>query len=291
MIPGVNIHRRSTGSYATVPLVDQLALANDIGIRSVRIDVYDASTETKTFLSALIAAASPLGISVVPVLVEPPASEATAPFRCYRWCYDTARKLAQAFPQMTWEAGNELNFRCIKPGVDGSLPEHYDDAKYQIVKAAIIGMYAGFKSASDAPVGIGTAGIQFGFLDRLQEDYVNGVRWDITTWHIYVPPGAPKAEIEAGAGQYLTKLASYGKPIAVTEYNQQDGHLSTQSAQTLVDMAAVLAGFAASHNVIAAYAYELLDEPGLPGGEATYGLCSTSGVRNSLGNALKTHLE
>ena len=47
---------------------------------------------------------------------------------------------------------------------------------------------------------------------------------------------------------------------------------------------------AAQRNILAAYLYELLDEPHLSGGEATYGIASAAGIPNSLGVAVRQRL-
>lgn len=278
MLWGVNIHR----NFA-LPQADVVALAKSLGFASLRVDIYDASADTKAYLSALVAAAAPM--SIVPVLV-PNAAASDTETNAYAWGYGTARSLAQSFPQTTWEAGNELDIYCINPGATGENKADYDLAKYNRCRGSIRGMRAGFKSIiPGVQVGVGIAGIHFGFLDRLKAD---GVRWDITTWHIYMPPGA--TDIAAGAPALFAKLARYGKPIALTEFNQQDGHLSTLSPQTLRDMMDAIKANAAAYNIIAAYIYELLDQPGLPGGEATYGLADAAGVVNSLGAAVRARL-
>jgi len=280
---GVNIHK----SYANLGQPGVLALAASLGLRSIRVDVYDGGAATISYLTGLIAAAAPHGIGIVPVLV-PNAAASNTETNAYNWGYAQARALATAFPQMTWEATNELDQFCGIPGNTGESMSHFDPAKYVLCRGAIKGMYAGFKSKSSQPVGVGMSGRSFGFLDLLKRDRVP---WDITTWHIYITSGTPAAEVAAGAEMYLTRLAGYGKPIAITEMNQQDGHLATSSPQTLLDMMAEIEARAASKKIVATYIYELLDEPHLSGGEATYGLADSYGNLNALGAAVKAKLQ
>lgn len=282
MLYGVNIHK----SYAGLNQAGVLALAASLGLKSIRVDIYDGGATTIAYLTGLIAAAAPLGIGVVPVLV-PNAAASNTETNAYNWGYAEARKLATAFPQMTWEATNELDQFCGIPGNTGESMSHFDPAKYVLCRGAIKGMYAGFKSKSSQPVGVGMAGRSFGFLDLLKRD---GVAWDITTWHIYITSGTSAVDIAAGAELYLTRLAGYGKPIAITEMNQQDGHLATSSPQTLLDMMAAIEAREVSKKVVATYLYELLDEPGLSGGEATYGLADATGTLNALGQAVRDRL-
>lgn len=282
MIWGVNIHR----SYANLPPSEALYLARSLGLTSVRVDVYEANPETIGYLRSLLNVALPLGLSILPVLVEPNAAEVGSETATYRWGFRVARGLAQAVPAIKqWEAGNELDLRCVIPGKTGELPSHFDDAKYALARGAIRGMYEGFKADPQVQVGVNMAGWSFGFLDRLRAD---GVQWDVTTWHIYMPPGAP--DISVGAPALFAKLASYGKPISITEFNQQDGHLRTSNPQTLIDMMKAIDASAVTKRIVSAYIYELLDEPHLAGGEATYGLADTFGALNPLGAAVKARL-
>lgn len=215
----------------------------------------------------------------------PNAAASSTEQHAFSWGYSTARSLAAVFPQISWEAGNELDMFCIRLGVSGERTADYDSARYNRCRGSIQGMYAGFKAASPMPVGVGMAGVHFGFLDRLRDD---GAQWDTTTWHIYMPPRS--TDIARGADSLFSRLRSYGKPIAVTEFNQQDGHLSTSNPQTLLDMMDAIEAHAVSKNIVAAYVYELLDEPHLQGGEATYGLATTSGGLNALGRAIQSRL-
>jgi len=283
LVWGVNIHK----SYANLSQTGVLALAASLGLRNIRVDIYDGGAATISYLTGLLAAAAPLCIGVMPVLL-PNAAASNTEANAYNWGYAQARLLATAFPQMPWEAGNELDQYCGIPGNTGESMSHFDVAKYKCCRGAIKGMYAGFKSKSSQPVGVGMAGRSFGFLDLLKRD---GVQWDITTWHIYINTGTSAANVATGAQGYLTRLAAYGKPISINEFNQQDGHLSTQSPRTLLDMMAAIQSLAASKNVISAYIYELLDEPHLFGGEATYGLADTYGTLNALGQAVKAKLQ
>jgi len=286
MIWGVNIHR----SYVHLTSSEVVYLAQSLGLTSVRVDVYEADPATIAYLHALLNVAEPLGLSILPVLVEPNIAATGSERDTYRWGLLVAQALARALPAIRqWEAGNELDLRCGIPGNTGEDPSHFDNAKYALCRGAIRGMYEGFKAGGGArvEVGVNIAGRSFGFLERLRRDRV---QWDLTTWHIYINSGTSAAMIATGAETYFARLASYGKPISITEFNQQDGHLSTRSPQTLLDMMTAIEASAASRQIISAYIYELLDEPHLMGGEATYGIANTFGVLNRLGTAVKARL-
>lgn len=278
MLWGVNIHRRSTGSYATMPLASQLVLAASMGMKSVRVDVYDSMADTTTWLNGLNTAAGALGISVLPVVI-PNILWSTTQIQAM------ARSLALACQWMTTvEAGNEPDLYCKKPGASGALKTDYDTVKYTKAKNAIIALYNGVKSVRPSiQVGLNMVYLDWGWLDRMKAD-LGGTLWDCTTWHVYLPPGS--SGIAAGAPPILAQLAAYGRPVVVTEFNQDTGHLTTSDPQTLLDMMAALE----AGGVSGAYVYELLDEPGLSGAEATYGLADEAGTLNELGLAVQNRL-
>jgi hypothetical protein len=196
-----------------------------------------------------------------------------------------AHDLAVACPWIAIvEAGNEPDLYCRKPFASGALKTDYDTTKYTKAKNAIIALYNGFKTASPAiQVGLNMVYLDWGFLDRMKAD-LGGALWDCTTWHAYLPPGS--TGVAAGAPPILAQLAAYGKPVIVTEFNQDKGHLDSSDPQTLLDMMAALD----IGGMSGAYIYELLDEPGLPGGEATYGLADAAGTLNTLGSAVRAKL-
>lgn len=135
MIWGVNIHR----SYTNLDQSGVLALAASLGLRNIRVDIYDCSTDTRNYLAGLLAACAPLGIGVIPVLV-PNATASNTEKNAYNWGYTQARSLATSFPQVTWEAGNELDQFCGIPGNTGESMSHFDPAKYALCRGSIKGM-------------------------------------------------------------------------------------------------------------------------------------------------------
>lgn len=280
---GVNVHKNYSLS-----VTQYLDLVKAIGLTSIRVDVYDSTQTTKNWLSTLNNSAIARGITVVPVLI-PSLAASNTEANAYNAAYAMSRSLSQTFPNMTWEAGNEMNFNCVNPGVDGSIPEHYDTALYNRVRGVVKGFIAGIKSVNpNALVGVGTAGIMFGFLRRLYND---GVRWGYTTEHLYIQPGASADDLISQAPALLAPLAEFGKPIAFTEFNQQDGHgISTDPTTTIALMQAIN-HHAAQYNIIAAYLYELLDEPLVPNlNERKYGLADENGVLNSIGVAVQNYI-
>lgn len=281
---GINAH----ASFDLVSAAEQLDLAKSIGMTSLRIDVYDASPTTIAWLSHILTEASHRGMTILPVIV-PSAASGTSEAAAYAWGYNTASALASAFPGMTWEVGNEMDMYAVKPGTTGQSTSDYNDAIYAIVRGSIKGMSEGIhQSDSTASVAVGIAGMHFGFLQRLAND---AVQWDITSEHYYAPPGSTP-HIDSGADFLFGSLAQFGKPIIMTEFNQQQGYLLSQSEQvvTLVSMMNAIAALAPKYNIIGAYLYELLDEPGLDPTEAHYGMANEIGILNATGLAIQEYL-
>jgi len=189
---------------------------------------------------------------------------------------------------MTWEAGNEMEFLAIRPGTTGESPGDYDTGRYNVVRSAISGMIDGINSADpNAQVAVGIAGIHFGFLERLAAD---GVRWDITSEHYFAYPGA--TDTAMGADQLFARLADFGRPIVMTEFNQQQGSYWVPSEQTatLLTMMDAIEALAPKYNIIGAYVYELLDQTQLTGEQAHYGLANGDGALTAGGRAVQNHL-
>ncbi len=58
----------------------------------------------------------------------------------------------------------------------------------------------------------------------------------------------------------------------------------------LTTMMQEISANASSYNVTSAYVYQLLDQPGLPAGEAGYGLATSNGTLKLNGQAVETYL-
>jgi hypothetical protein len=98
---------------------------------------------------------------------------------------------------------------------------------------------------------MGTAG--WGHIAAFERMKKDGIRWDVSVWHIY-------GEDPEWAFQ---RLAEYGHPIWVTEFNNPYGsqHGDEQEAAGLTSMMERLKALAPKYKVQAAFVYELMDEP------------------------------
>lgn len=281
---GINAHPQRTSQLTPA---QQLDLAKEMGLTSMRVDVYDASQSTISFLQSFVAEGNSRGISILPVIV-PPASAATSEAAARAWGLQVGSTLATAIPGLNWEAGNELDEYVGIPGTTGQSVTDYDDTRYAQARGAISGLYDGIKSADpNAQVAVGITGLHFAFLQRLAGD---GVKWDITSEHYYVAPGA--TDVASGADSLFGALAQFGKPILMTEYNQQQGSYASPGteAATVVSMMDAMKTVASKYNVVGAYLYELLDEPQQAGAEAHYGMASAAGALNPAGTAVQQYL-
>ncbi len=128
---------------------------------------------------------------------------------------------------------------------------------------------------------MGVIGRDFGFLSYLQDE---GVRWDVTGYHVY--PSEANASLLTdpwyGAGGPLVQLASFGKPVTLNEFNASEiynaGYENVQG-QPLTEQ-----GFrACAKHMLELYGqtlcklesvvlYELLDEPSKPAPENHFGV-------------------
>ncbi|MBV8186251.1 MAG: M10 family metallopeptidase C-terminal domain-containing protein [Alphaproteobacteria bacterium] len=281
---GVNAHDRSWNMLSTS---QELDVAQSMGLKSLRVDIYDASASTMSWLSSLVTEASSRGMTIMPVIL-PDMSVITDESSGYAWGQQVGSALAAAFPHLTWEAGNELDEFAINDGTTGQSASDYDDGRYGMALGAIKGLTDGIHQAdSTAQVAVGITGLHFAFLQRLASD---GASWDITSEHYYIGHG--DTQIPQELEGVISQVAQFNKPILMTEFNQVDGSMlsATEEANTLVAMMSTMQGLAAKYHVIGGYIYELLDEPSLAGGEAHYGLANQTGTLNPAGLAVQQYL-
>lgn len=275
---GVNGH--PLVSYPGVSIDEQLDLVEKLRMRSYRVDVY--STEQMDRLSALIEAGSKRQIEILPVLILPAKLDEQDSGELYKAAFALASAFALRFDGTVnvWELGNEMeNYALIRPcemrddgtkypcewGIAGGVgPLDYFGPRYLKVAAVLRGLSDGVQAGNpSARRAIGTAGWgHLGIFDRLHQD---GVAWDISVWHMYGEDPEPG----------FKHLATFGKPIWVTEFNYPYGSQrgAAEQAQGLVKWMRRLEELSGPYKVEAAHVYELLDEPyWAPSYEAFMGL-------------------
>jgi hypothetical protein len=263
---GVNGHPIS--AYPGIAVERQLDFVEDLGMKSYRVNI--SRVEEADRLQAVVEGAKARGIDILPVItpgdidLDKESAEAL---------YNKARELAVTLGSRfkdhirVWELGNEMeNYAIIKPceirddgsqypcewgpaGGVGTLD--YYGPRWAKVSAVLKGLSDGIAEIDPhIRKAIGTAGWgHVGAFERMQQD---GISWDISVWHVY-------GEDPEWA---FRKLASYGRPIWVTEFNNPYGSQRSdqQQADGLKHAMMRLLELRREYNVEAAHIYELLDE-------------------------------
>jgi hypothetical protein len=294
---GTNIHPIQGGSpYASMPIDVQFQLAQDLGLRRIRFDLYDASQQSQTMLASVMAEGNVRNVEVLPIII-PNFKNYLHEQAAYNDCVTLMREYADNFPQvMVWELGNEFELASQISG-QGSFISDYNYDLYTKARGCYRGMIDGMKGVNPRMLScIDTSGHgHWGWTDELWKD---GVKWDITGEHFYSENGAVDIRhlyLEVGETDKLALLKEhYGKPIWMTEFNYWYPDNETQfdktpMAQYLSKTMAQYDGFARDYGLEAVDIYEELDQPQIHGREGKFGLY-TNNQPNAAGEAVKSYL-
>lgn len=266
VIWGINGH--PLVSYPGVPIDVQLARVADLGMRMYRVDVSHMSQADR--LEELIDKARELNVTILPVLTPSLDLDKTEADALYRAAHDFASYFVKRFKGHVgvWELGNELeNYAIIQPcemqddgkqyncawgPAAGVTPLEYFGPRWRKVSSVLKGLSDATKAADrTARKAMGTAGWgHYGAFDRMRQD---GIEWDISVWHSY------SGDLES----QLLRVAAYGKPIWLTEFNHPRGsHEGAFVAQSegLGKMIEEIRALRQRYKLDAAFVYELLDE-------------------------------
>lgn len=277
LIWGVNGHPFT--AHPGISWEQQLDLVKQLGARQYRVNLGGATTPAD--LQRLVTLAEARGLQILPI-ISPPVSLETETAEVIRArSFDYAKQFAAAFKgrMPVWELGNELEvYAIIQPcemqdnGVQypcawgpagGVGPLEYYGPRWVKVSAALKGLSEGVSAADPGALkAMGTAGWgHTGAFDRMKAD---GIAWDISVWHDYDKDNAWAME----------KLAAFGKPIWITEFNHPLGSTDGEAAQAagLQERIVRYRSYRERYNVQAAHVYELLDEPYWTGFESVMGL-------------------
>ncbi|TIP82877.1 MAG: hypothetical protein E5X58_38345, partial [Mesorhizobium sp.] len=275
---GVNGHPFT--AYPGISIEQQLDYVRDLGMKSYRVNI--SSPDGATKLAELVKAGKQRGVQILPVITPDLDLDNGTVDDLYAQAYDLASTLVSRFKDdiRVWELGNEMEnyailmpcemrdsgeqYNCSWGPAGGTETTHYFSPRWSKVSAVLRGL-------SDATIAVdptirkamGTAGWGHrGAFTRMLQD---GIRWDISVWHLY--GGDPE--------DVFKFLATLGRPIWLTEFNHPGGSQKGESQQAdgLVETMTLLRRYQALYGVEAAHIYELLDEPyWAPSYEAFMGL-------------------
>ncbi|HEX6001030.1 MAG TPA: DUF4214 domain-containing protein [Hyphomicrobiaceae bacterium] len=278
MVWGINGHPFT--AYPGTGIAQQIDYVQELGMTSYRVNITSPAQASE--LAALVSAGKARGIDILPVLTPQLDLDNGSTEGLYRQAYDVAFQLVSRFKDdiRVWELGNELEnyaiIRACEPRDDGTQyncawgpaggvdPLDYYGPRWAKVSAVLKGL-SDATTAVDPGIrkAIGTAG--WGHIGAFQRIENDGIRWDISVWHMYGqdPEWA------------FRTLAGFKRPIWVTELNHPGGSVrsSEEQADGLVRAMTRLSQLRTTYNVEAAYIYELMDEPyWAPSTEAVMGL-------------------
>ncbi len=287
---GVTGHPGAQEGYREVPVAEQLNLLAELGATWYRCDWSEGSLESgRAEFEQLLNEAARHGMHLLPILFPTVgATSDAAPQAIREAAFRFGRTIAERYRgRIThYELANERdNFAMIHKGeVDragkvwewgdpnGDQPEHFEEGRYQKVKAEIIGLQEGIKAGDPAARTIVNSGgwLHYGFFERLvREDHV---AFDILGWHWYSDMGElGRAHVGVEVNEILR---GFGKPIWVTELNRRGGNLGGTDKEQCDYLAQSAHRAMTLPGIEAFFVYELLDEPyfGPDNPESYYGL-------------------
>lgn len=262
---GVNGH--PFNAYPGISIEQQLDYVRDLGMKSYRVNISSADSASK--LAELVKAGKERGIQILPVITPDLDLDNAAVDDLYSQAYDLAATLVSRFKDdiRVWELGNEMEnyailmpcemrdsgiqYNCSWGPASGTETTHYFSPRWAKVSAVLRGL-------SDATIAVdptirkamGTAG--WGHRAAFTRMLQDGIRWDISVWHLY--GGDPEEAFKF--------LATLGRPIWLTEFNHPGGSQEgeSQQAEGLVQAMTLLRRYQSPYGLEAAHIYELLDE-------------------------------
>jgi hypothetical protein len=293
---GINGHPAQGGSYARNLAEKQLGDVSAVGLKSYRVDVYDASPTFITGLRHYVEVGRTYGVKILPVLIPDflsYADEAAAEAGGFM----LGKTYASAFAAdvQVWGIGNEyegyVGSAVPNSDAEGSNLAQYNQVKYALARGSLRGMLNGIHAGNPRSKGIvNTAGgCRYGFLTALWDD---GVRWDITGEHWYSGAGnILELHCKAGAMNKLAFLKdTFGKPIWITEFNWNQNSNKASMAGWLTTTMRQWSVVSSRYGLEAAFIYELYDQPELSGMEAGFGIADANGTLNASGSAVAHYL-
>lgn len=278
---GVNGHPLTQEAYkGNIDL--QLSLIQKVGMTWYRVDVpVDTSGVVRqpALMDELLQKAKVKGISILPMVYltgwDKSTDETDAFRRGRKIGFGFATTYASAFQY--YEMGNEEECKLLKGG-NGDKASDYNLPKFSLLAAFLRGMNEGIKSADpEARTIINNSGwLHYGYFQLLKDYKVN---YDILGLHWYSDMG--DLNNAKGNGDVLAIMASFGKPVWITEINRRNGSWNNGSNSGESDQVNWINRYICQLNqrqyVGAFFVYELFDEPVFAStdpAESAYGIVS-----------------
>nr|WP_245319671.1 DUF4214 domain-containing protein [Mesorhizobium temperatum] len=275
---GVNGH--PFNAYPGISIEQQLDYIRDLGMKSYRVNISNADSATK--LAELVKVGKERGVQILPVITPELDLDNESVDDLYAQSYQLASTLVSRFKDdiRVWELGNEMeNYAILMPcemqdnGIQyncswgpagGTVTSDYFSPRWAKVSAVLRGLSDAITAVDPAiRKAVGTAG--WGHRAAFTRMLQDGIKWDISVWHLY--EGDPEDAFKF--------LATFGQPIWLTEFNYAGGSQrgEKQQAEGLVQIMTLLRRYQSRYGLEAAHIYELLDEPyWAPSYEAFMGL-------------------
>lgn len=287
---GVVGHPFEQEPYRDISPVEQLNLLAELGAGWYRCDWSEARfRNAPRAYDDLVSHARRRNIRLLPILFPAISWQDDAEEVLRKRSFEYARLVVSRYKRTIthWELSNELDGFCmIRKGEttrtgeawqwgdpDGDRPEHYHEGRYRKALAVLRGLCEGVRAADPkARRIINTGGwLHYGFVERLVRE--DKVPFEILSWHWYSEMG----DIAAVRGNFnlLARLASFGKPIWITEMNRRGGSLGDEGERLQAEyLTGTIQQMSRQNAIRAVFVYELLDEPqfGPDNPESHYGL-------------------
>lgn len=275
---GINGHPLGTVPYTTTPASKQIQLLKDMNMKWYRVDVQSTSTGSITvpyLWEPLQEAAAAGGVKILPMLYTRTLSFNVSESESYQRGKTLGSNFAAKYGRYFtyYNLGNELEMDCLLPGKSGQSQEHYNKAKYRIIRNYLKGMDEGIKSKdADAKTMIDASWLHYAFLRMLDWD---GVKFDVVAYHWYSEMDGAAAGSAYKIPDITRKLSSLfpNKPIWFTEVNNRFKTSSTYEQDQNAFITKFIEKCKNNPQVKVVMIYELFNEPHkLNALEANYGI-------------------
>ncbi len=302
---GVNAHYIQGGVYSSIPLATQSASMVDLGLTSVRQDVY--SNAQIDILANQVMPNVGTKVNVMPLVIPHPWMDPSLNGRtptessAYTYAYNMAAYAATKFKGVpVVEFGNEYDIDNHNRPVanDGVNVSDYDNTTWPIWRGAMRGSYDGWRSVdktgqtkiiNTASTGFLYLGWYKGMLTGTQPDGSTGhpkVQTDIIQLHWYSDGLDPENTWgKDGTNYNVLKILhdAYNLPIMFTEIGINADYSTSMAQAYIAKTIPELYAARSTYNVIGFNWYELYDDP-----SGTYGILTNGGGTKPVYSAIKS---